>query len=84
MQQPIDVEIDAATEGMRARHGWNAARAARITNLHPNRVTTWWASVESRLIDLYVDQPAETSGMLGLLLAKGEAERRRRARERKG
>lgn len=77
MQSPIE-QIDAATEGTRARHSWDCKKAAITLGLHPNRVTVWWDTVERRLIDLYISQPGPTILMLSLLQAKAEVERARR------
>jgi hypothetical protein len=78
MNSPADRAIATAMEGKRASYTWPTKEAARVLNMHVNKVNQWWGANRDKLIELYVAMPGETAAEFLMIIAAGERERARR------
>ena len=77
----IERVIAQITEDRRAPYLFHTKTAADAVGCHPNKFNDWYQRTKAKWIELYISQPGETCAEMAAMIALGEAERQRRAKQ---
>jgi hypothetical protein len=75
----IEQQLRSITEDRRAEWTFDTKIAAEAVGCHPRKFGEWWRRTTDKLIELYQVQPGQLAVELAALIARGEAEKQRRA-----
>lgn len=78
MSTTIERRVRSIMEDRRTDYIWPTKAAAQAVGCVPNKFSDWFSRTRAKLTELYVAMPGETAAELATIIARGEAERKRR------